>query len=918
MIIPRMKRRTFLKTAGAAARLGTGLRAGLGNIALAQGTGPSVALVLDPADPIVFAPPSKWAVQELLSRLQAHSLAGRIVASVSQALPGETCVVASGSRLTAPAVVRAVSRPPAAPESFTISNATIFDGTKAGRRVTLAAGRDARGLVYALLELADRLDYEANPTAALQVTQAIVEQPANRIRGVLRAFVSEVEDKPWFYDRAAWRDYLTMLATHRFNRFNLSFGIGYDFVNEIRDSYFHFTYPFLLNIPGYDVQVTITPPFGGKPDLLSDSERARNLSMLQFISAAAAERGMDFQLGLWTHAWNFDGTPNASHRITGLTPATHAAYCRDALHALLVACPAITGVTLRTHGESGVPEESYPFWKTVFSGISAAGRKIEIDQHAKGIDAEMIGLAQSTGMPTAVSPKYWAEHMGLPYHQAAIRPTEMPKPASLPTDGALMALSNGSRNFLRYGYGDLLRDDRKYSLLHRIWPGTQRLLLWGDPLMAAAYGRASSFSGSDGVEWMEPLSFKGRKGSGLAGGRDGYAGMQSSSVRDWEKYLYTYRVWGRGIYNPASNAAARKRYLRKALGAAAESGEAALALSSRILPTITTAHMPSAANANYWPEIYTNQSIVTDNAKDPYSDTPSPRRFGTVSPLDSQLFCTIDQCAADLLKGEPGAKYSPVEVATWLEDLAHDSESNLAAAGAATLVGRTPEHKQWVIDIAIQNNIGRFFAAKFRAGVLYGIYTRSADAAALEEAVKAYRTGREAWKAITDIANNVYRPDLTFGFAPHLRGTWRDRLAAIDQDIAAMEAATVTTARTTATAAIVAALSTTHRKAVALRHTPVKRFREGAPVVIEASLPADIAGKLNLRYRRVNQAEKWVTRAMEATATGFRAAIPVDYLASPYPLQYYFEVLSDAGTATLYPGLARDYSTQPYFLIRRG
>ena len=97
-------------------------------------------------------------------------------------------------------------------------------------------------------------------------------------------------------------------------------------------------------------------------------------------------------------------------------------------------------------------------------------------------------------MPTTVSPKYWAEHMGLPYHQAAIRPTEMPKPGVADAKGALMSLSNGSRSFMRYGYGDLLRDDRKYSVLHRIWPGTQRLLLWGDPLMAAAYGRASSFS----------------------------------------------------------------------------------------------------------------------------------------------------------------------------------------------------------------------------------------------------------------------------------------------------------------------------------------------------------------------------------------------------------------------------------------
>ena len=616
VIISLMERRTFLKTAGAAATLGS--RSGIA--APAAATGPSINLVINPADPVPSAPAAKWAITELSTHLQARKYSVRGVGSVEQATPGEICLVISGPSLTA--------KPPAAAESFSISNATV-----GMRRVLMVAGRDARGLTYAVLELADRLDYETDVAAAFRLTHSIVEQPANRIRSVLRAFVSEVEDKPWYYDRGAWRDYLTMLATHRFNRFNLSFGIGYDFVNEIRDSYFHFAYPFLLKVPGYNVQVTITAPFGGQPGLLTDEERARNLDLLQFISAAAVERGIDFQLGLWTHAWNFDATPNASHRITGLTPATHAAYCSDALHALLVACPAISGVTMRTHGESGVPEESYPFWKTVFSGITAAGRKIEIDQHAKGIDAQMIALAEATGMPTAISPKYWAEHMGLPYHQAAIRPTEMPKAGVADAKGALMALSNGSRSFMRYGYGDLLRNDRKYAVLHRIWPGTQRLLLWGDPLMAAAYGRASSFCGSAGVEWMEPLSFKGRKGSGLAGGRDGYAGVVSLNVKDWEKYLYTYRVWGRGIYNPDAGVDARKRFLRKTLGSAADSCEGALALSSRILPTITTAHMPSAANANYWPEIYTNQSIVVANAHDPYGDTPAPKRFGTVSPL---------------------------------------------------------------------------------------------------------------------------------------------------------------------------------------------------------------------------------------------------------------------------------------------
>jgi hypothetical protein len=133
----------------------------------------------------------------------------------------------------------------------------------------------------------------------------------------------------------------------------------------------------------------------------------------------------------------------------------------------------------------------------------------------------MLEVGVATGMPTKASPKYWAEHMGMPYHQADIRALEQPR-LDRQASG-LMKLSSGSRSFTRYGYADLLRQDRRWGVLHRIWPGTQRLLIWGDPLSAAAHSRAFRFCGSDGVEIMEPLAFKGRRGSGIQGDRAGYA-----------------------------------------------------------------------------------------------------------------------------------------------------------------------------------------------------------------------------------------------------------------------------------------------------------------------------------------------------------------------------------------------------------
>src|SRR5207253_5608469 len=137
----------------------------------------------------------------------------------------------------------------------------------------------------------------------------------------------------------------------------------------------------------------------------------------------------------------------------------------------------------------------------------------------------------------------------------------------------------------------------------------------------------------------------------------------------WEKYLYSYRLWGRTAYNPDADPETWQRWLKKQFGPVAEPAEKALASSSRILPLITTAHLPSAANNNYWPEIYTNMSVVDAAVPHPYGDTPSPKRFGAVSSLDPALFSRVDDFADALLKGEHDGRYSPLEVAQWLQEL---------------------------------------------------------------------------------------------------------------------------------------------------------------------------------------------------------------------------------------------------------
>ena len=244
-------------------------------------------------------------------------------------------------------------------------------GQKAG---VLACGADERGLVYAILEIADRIAHAADPLGSHTTPVPEQVRPANSVRGIARIFASDVEDKTWFYDRGFWTNYLTILASQRFNRLHLAFGMGYDFVRDVRDAYFLFTYPFLVPCPA-----TMCAAVG-----LPDEERERNLEMLRFISDAAAERGLHFQLGLWMHAYDWVDSPNANYTIAGLTPENHAAYCHDALQMVLDACPGIAGVTFRVHGESGVPEGSYDFWRTVLAGAVRPGRQLEINLHPEG------------------------------------------------------------------------------------------------------------------------------------------------------------------------------------------------------------------------------------------------------------------------------------------------------------------------------------------------------------------------------------------------------------------------------------------------------------------------------------------------------------------------------------------------------
>jgi hypothetical protein len=284
-----------------------------------------------------------------------------------------------------------------------------------------------------------------------------------------------------------------------------------------------------------------------------------------------------------------------------------------------------------------------------------------------------------------------------------------------------------------------------------------------------------------------------------------------------------------------------------------------------------------------------------------------------------------------LLQGPPSGKFSPIDVAQWLEDMAADAKRHLAEANSRAEDQNRPEFRRLATDIEIQSGLGLFFAAKFRCAVLYAIFARTGNATALDEALSAYRRARGAWAGFAEQARGVYVPDITYGPEKHLRGHWMDRLAAIDADMAEMEKRRQSPRPETQFGgnfpadqigrAVQAALGNPLRPRLRWKHVPAPHFRAGAPLDIELEIDSPKGtpniSAVRLHYRHVNQAEDYLAEEMKFSGGRYQHSISGAYTQSPFHMQYFFEVLGDHNSAALLPGYDPNQPRQPYFVVQQ-
>jgi hypothetical protein len=104
-------------------------------------------------------------------------------------------------------------------------------------------------------------------------------------------------------------------------------------------------------------------------------------------------------------------------------------------------------------------------------------------------------------------------------------------------------------------------------------------------------------------------------------------------------------------------------------------------------------------------------------------------------------------------------------------------------------------------------------------------------------------------------------------------------------------------------------------------HTQPENFRPGEPLALKLVI-SDGDGiyavrSLRLRFRHVNQAERWNALDASGKDGAYSGAIPAEYTESKFELEYYFEVEGGAGVKWMYPGFNETLFNQPYFAVRR-
>ncbi len=805
----------------------------------------TISLVSDPSPGLA----ARHGLKKIKEALRAKGVSLDEAATI-EAARGKTLILAGLGQGSGPAaqLIKALSVAPAeGAESLLIQHVRWKD-----RNVLLLSGGDNRGLMYALLDVAERIGWAdaANPLSEVRDAR---EKPAVAERALSIYTMQQADFERRLFNEDYWDRYFDLLARNRFDSLVLIF--GYE-----NAGYLAPPYPYFFDVAEFPEVRTIG---------LSREQQQRNLRALNRLIDMAHEHGLRFTAGIWDHiyrggvqAGGVRGAEPGKPRpgtVTGLTEKNLMAYSRVALAKFLQEVPQLDAVQFRMHDESGLKPgaEMHAFWADLFKTIKDSGRNLRFDLRAKGLPDDIIDLAVASGIKFRITTKYWAEQMGLPFH-----PTHI----------------NRQNQFdRRHGYADLLRYPQKYKMHWRLWNGgTARILLWGDPEYARRFADSTHFYDGEGFEVNEPLATK--MASHLHDQKP--FDLLRSEYRyydhEFERYWHFFQVFGRIGYNPNTPPEVWRHEFERRFGKeAAPFLERGLHRASQVLPRIITAIFPynRFPTTRGWPE------------KQRWEDLPA---YARAEPSDTQQFLSMDEAARLQLEGGESAKVHPLRTSEWFGRTAVEVLEAVAQAEKHIGSQRNKEFVSTTTDLKILAYLALYHSCRIRAGLGYALFKRSRDLNALDEALRHEKQATTAWEKLVEAAGDVYNDDLMMGLpSAGLSGHWKDELAALKKGLAALE---------------------NERKAFrpaaaesgpSIAHVPIRTTVPGKEIVILATIgSADAKPAVRLAYRTGERDWRFVT--LEQTEPSlYRAAIPASDVAEG--LHYYLEATDAAGPKATYP-----------------
>ncbi|MHC4702636.1 MAG: hypothetical protein ACYTFQ_18900 [Planctomycetota bacterium] len=916
----------------------------------------TVSLVID----LRTGPAARHGLSKVRLALQVKGLEVEQTTSL-QSAGGAILIVAGLSEGSGPAAgllsARNITRPEA-PESLVTRHIRLNR-----KKALLVAGADDRGLMYALLDVADRIGWAEDRDNPLSEIRNVEEKPAVPERALSIYTMHQGNFESYFYDESYWTRYLDMLAANRFNTFALLF--GYE-----NWGYFSPPYPYFFDLDEFpDVKVV---------GITKDKQR-RNLAALNRIIDMTHERGLNFTLGIWDHIYRggVQGPRDRAGRPTegivwGLTADNLTAYTRLALTKFLKLVPELDAIQFRMHGESGLKRtEMGGFWENVYQVMNEHEPDVRFDARAKNFPDSLIDRAVEMNVNMRICTKYWMEQMGLPFHPTHIHP--------------------GNQHDRRHGYADLLRYPKRYEMHWRLWTGgTTRVLLWADPEYVRRFAESTHLYDGEGFEVTEPMATK---------MQDHPHEMEPFELLepqyryyDWEfeRYWHFFQVFGRVGYNPRTPPEVWQREFEKRFGQ--EAGvyvQRALHRASKILPHIVAYTYPY----NMFP---TTRGWV---GKQRMKDLPE---YAKALPSDTQQFLSIDNAAKYRLEGIDSAQFSPEESSRWFARASADVLDLVGRAERRIGGNRNKEFDSTITDLKILAYLALYHSHRARAGLSYALFKHSGDINALDDAIEQEGDAIGAWGKLVESAGDFYHENLMLGRASaDLTGHWRDELTKLNAGLEKLRdqrksfkpnvaddkitiahvpirkalpgrrlaiCATVSAGesldgvrvghrtghgdyiwvdmkrsepgvyRATIRAREVAAgfnyvieasgasgraqiepvavAVAVDNKAPQVRHHPVTHARAGEPLTIAARV-SDAAGVkwVRLRYRSVTQFQDYKTLDMTVASSDgeYKAIVPGSDVDAKWDFMYLIEVMDNNGNGVIYPNMERE---APYVIVK--